>query len=536
MAQETYWFYLESYIQTHQQRFQYAMQLAAAEKAALLDEEKFIRDYILELQKQKIDLQEAAIKSTGGDSDSFNSLYKIITNSQDKQLQYFKVEETRKKEVARDYTELPPSVATSIVSNTNAAIEKGLSTGNYDGEIVEAAEMARAALPSETEGQRLQAASSFYSTMQSRLAADPSARGAVTDARLKEITKAAFLPEKPVTAIGQTDFYKQKALERVKDDPEIAAQLAGIEKDERELRAAIGGIAADPDAAAAMIKSSKEGMDDIDELIAAEQERLATIREKRAGSTIERGREIYQEQFAPVKVGQKFRERKKLRATELYDSLNTEEKLIAGALSREYSDSVYDKYKESQAGDEVVSLDKASLLFSEQLANPNPDLDVYAQMRKLLAKPDGTVDDEAFELALRKGIEDYKKTVPKDPARPADVLSKEEFREQMLREQFKDVPETAPPGALMFDPTQNIGVRRQGAPPTTPASQPPFPGDFKFAPGAFGEELPPPDQSTAPVQSLEYDALGRAIQQDDELLAALLERFKQNTKASEMLA
>lgn len=519
MAQETYWFYLESYIQTHQRRFQYAMELAAAEKAALLDEEKFIRDYILELQKQKTDLQEAAIKSTGGDSDSFNSLYKIITNSQDKQLQYFKIEETRKKEVARDYTELPPSVATSIVSNTTAAIEEGMSLGDYDGKIVQAAELARASLPSDTEGQRLQAASSFYSTMQSRLVADPSARRAVTDARLKEITRSAFLPEKPVTAIGNTEYYKQQALERVKDEPEIAAQLKDIERDERELREAMGGIASDPDAAEEIIKSTKEGMDDIDELIAAEKERLATIKEKRAGSTIERGREIYQQQFSPVKVGQKLRERKKLRATELYDSLNTEEKLIAGALSREFSDDIYNKYE----GD----LDQASLLFAEQLANPNPDLDVYAEMRKLLAKEDGTVDDEAFELALRKGIEDYKKTVPKDPARPADVLSKEEFRKQIADEVLEE--------SEAFQALPESGVIPEKAPPPGPPGFTPQP----FPQGEVDPStLQPPtkDQATAPIQSFEFDALGRAIQRDDEILAALLERFKQNTKASEMLA
>jgi len=520
MAQETYWFYLESYIQTHQQRFQYAMQLAAAEKAALLDEEKFIRDYILELQKQKIDLQEAAIKSTGGDSDSFNSLYKIITNSQDKQLQYFKVEEARKKEVAKDYTELPSSVATSIVSNTTAALEQGMSLGDYDGEIVKAADLARASLPSDTEGQRLQAASSFYSNMQSRLQANPSARGKVSDARLKEITKSAFLPDKPVTAIGNTEYYKQQALNRVKDEPEIAAQLQSIEKDERELRKAMGGIASDPDAAEEIIKSTKEGMDDIDELIAAEKERLATIKEKRAGSTIERGREIYQEQFAPVKVGQKLRERKKLRATELYDSLNTEEKLIAGALSREFSDDIYNKYE--YEGD----LDAASLLFAEQLANPNPDLDVYAQMRKLLAKEDGTVDDEAFELALRKGIEDYKKTVPKDPARPADVLSKEEFRKQITDEVLEENP--------AFQALPESGKVPAGAPGGPPGFTPqPFPQPV-VDPNTL--EPLPADQATAPVQSFEYDALGNAIKQDDELLAALLERFKQNTKASEMLA
>lgn len=526
MAQETYWFYLESYIQTHQQRFQYAMQLAASEKAALLDEEKFIRDYIIELQKQKTDLQEAAIKSTGGDTDSFNSLYKIITNSQDKQLQYFKVEEARKKEIEKDYTVLPPSVATSIVANTNAAYEQGTLNANYDGAIVEAAELARASLPSATEGQRLQAASSFYSNMQSKLVADPAARGAVSDSRLKEITKAAFLPDKPPTAIGRTDFYKQRALQNVQNEPEIAAQLQDIEKDERELRNARGGIASDPDAAAAMIKSSKEGMDDIDALIEAEKERLAAIKEKRAGSTIERGREIYQEQFAPVKVGQRARERKKLRATELYDSLNTEEKLIAGALSREFSDDIYSKYD----GD----LDKASLLFAEQLANPNPDLDVYAEMRKLLTKEDGTVDDEAFELALRKGIEDYKKTVPKDPARPADVLSKEEFRKQITDAALEENP--------AFQALPESGVIPEKAPP---------PGSMGFTPQPFPqgevdpntlEEVPPIDlsgggvSSTAPVQSLEFDALGNAIQRDDEILAALLERFNQNTKASEMLA
>jgi hypothetical protein len=483
MAEPTYTYYIDAYIQDHRNRFNAAIEMAASEKAAALEQEKLIRDYIVDLQNQRTDLVKAL---DGGDPDRFGDLIKY--NSLVERADAKAIDDKNKQisAVRKQYTELPVSTATNIVSNIDNTLSAAAPLGLFDQEAVKAAEQSAAALGDTSEGQRLLAARNFVNTYNTKA---PTVNSSVDNTRIRQIARDKFGLSN-INDIDNIDVFMDEAIAAL---PPIQNSLSRSAR--QEMREA-GGF---DEPAAAVEEVKVEGVaptKEIDDLIAQAQEQLLGIETDKTKDTMARAREIYQAEFSPVRQ----RDRRAARA---YDSLNTEEKQIAKSLSMQFSESSYDK-----AVEEAPSIATAAEQYAQQLKSPKADFDVYSEMRKLLQDTQGEVNEDYLQLAMRKGIEEYKKSLPKEPARPAGLRGMK-LPDVGFGGVDSKVPGVTPP--VTFPTDQDLMLPQQMEKPV------------KGREGIAPETTPP-----AGSFGLMYDQFGNPIQSDEEkaleIIQAMLQR------------
>lgn len=223
MAEPTYTYYIDTYIQDHRNRFNIAMEMAMSERAAALEQEKLIRDYIVDLQNQRTDLVKAL---DGGDPDRFGDLIKY--NSLVERADAKAIDDKNKQVsvVRKQYTELPASTAMNIVSNIDNTLSAASSSGLWDQEAVKAAEQSAVALGDTSEGQRLLAARNFVNTYNTKA---PTVNSSVDNTRIRQIARDKFGLSN-VNDIDNIDVFMDEA---IADLPPIQNSLPGSARKEQ---------------------------------------------------------------------------------------------------------------------------------------------------------------------------------------------------------------------------------------------------------------------------------------------------------------
>lgn len=410
MAQPTYTYYLERYFTDHQNRFNLALQMAQAEGAAKLEREALLQRYIVDLEKQLIDLEKSRISaaSKGAAGSAAHNQYVdnlrgyITTMSGDMN----KAIDRRQKDVdaiRAEYSSLPQSVATLAVSSAQQAIGNATVNQNYVGEVTAGAQRAFAGLGNKSEGQRLQAALAYANNVDS---ADVDNMITLEDAKV--IAAREFgIPN--VQYLDQIDQRRDFAIAQVEGQPleqtiDEATKTKYFEAVEATKPGAeVEGGATSAQSGSVKVQSSVVSSKEIEDKIKKAEGELSKLRKDQT-TIMERGREIYREEFAAPSR----RDRRMIRQ---YGRMNTDEKLIAASLAMGYKPSMFEKAVESDA-----AMQSASDLMFNALQNPNPDVNPYQTMRELLDN-----DNDKIQLAIRAGIERFKALEPKAPEMPEDV-------------------------------------------------------------------------------------------------------------------
>ena len=410
MAQPTYTYYLERYFTDHQNRFNLALQMAQAEGAAKLEREALLQKYIVDLEKQLVDIEKSRISSAskGAAGSSAHNQYVdnlrgyITTMSGDMN----KAIDRRQKDVdaiRAEFTFLPQSVATLAVSSAQTAIGNARSNQQYISEVTAGAKKAFAGLGDKSEGQRLQAALAYANNVDS---ADVDNMISLQDAKVIAAREFGIPDVRFLDQIDQRrDFAVAQAesqpLEQTIDETTKTKYYEAVEA--TKPGAEVEGGATSAQSGSVKVQPSVVSAKDIQAKIAAAQGELSKLREDPT-TIMERGREIYQEEFAaPAR-----RDRRMIRQ---YGRMNTDEKLIAASLAMGYKPSMFEKAAESDA-----AMQRAADLMFSALQSPNPDVNPYKTMRELLDN-----DNDKIQLAVREGIERFKALEPQAPEMPEDV-------------------------------------------------------------------------------------------------------------------
>ena len=410
MAQPTYTYYLERYFTDHQNRFNLALQMAQAEGAAKLEREALLQKYIVDLEKQLVDIEKSRISSAtkGASGSSAHNQYVdnlrgyITTMSGDMN----KAIDRRQKDVdaiRAEFTFLPQSVATLAVSSAQTAIGNARSNQQYISEVTAGAQKAFAGLGDKSEGQRLQAALAYANNVDS---ADVDNKISLQEAKVIAAREFGIPDVRYLDQIDQRrDFAVAQAesqpLEQTIDETTKTKYYEAVEA--TKPGAPVEGGATSAQTGSVKVQPSVVSAKDIQAKIAAAQGELSKLREDPT-TIMERGREIYQEEFAaPAR-----RDRRMIRQ---YGRMNTDEKLIASSLAMGYKPSMFEKAAESDA-----AMQRAADLMFSALQSPNPDVNPYKTMRELLDN-----DNDKIQLAVREGIERFKALEPQAPEMPEDV-------------------------------------------------------------------------------------------------------------------
>lgn len=410
MAQPTYTYYLERYFTDHQNRFNLALQMAQAEGAAKLEREALLQRYIVDLEKQLVDIEKSRISasSKGAAGSAAHNQYVdnlrgyITTMSGDMN----KAIDRRQKDVdaiRAEYSSLPQSVATLTVSSAQQAIGNATVNQNYVGEVTAGAKRAFAGLGDKSEGQRLQAALSYANNVDS---ADVDNMITLEDAKVIAAREFGIPDVRYLDQIAQRrDFAVAQAesqpLEQTIDEATKTKYFEAVEA--TKPGAEVEGGATSAQSGSVKVQPSVVSAKDIEAKIKKAEGELSKLREDQT-TIMDRGREIYQEEFAAPSR----RDRRMIRQ---YGRMNTDEKLIAASLAMSYKPSKFEKAAESD-----TAMQSAADLMFNALQNPNPDVNPYQTMRELLDN-----DNDKIQLAIRAGIERFKALEPKAPEMPEDV-------------------------------------------------------------------------------------------------------------------